>query len=290
MSRLIIAAATILLLASCGTDPELSDADYVLELVAESEYAGMDPLTSRGGGGKVGSPQPEGWYREKTGEGDREITLWNDPSTGVCTLTVQRTLQGTLNIDVIHDGEWNPGEKSISDIRTRHMILERSGGSTDPHGGWQVRAITVGEHALASGAPASQEVEVESMRLYRNGEQIWYADDREAFFDVNTALPEVQEGDLLRLEAELSHLNPVEDPPFLAYVHGPCPVWQRHPMNDDGLYGDRVAGDGIHSYEWYAENVERNHFVAADVLDMDTMDDQTEENYDSSAWGIHFSK
>jgi len=286
------AAAFLVLmgLAACATDPELSDRDRIIDLVAGSGFSEMDPLTSRGGGSDKGMEAPEGWYREKTAESDPEVTFWNDPSAGVCTLTVQRTLEGRLNIDVVHDGEWNPGQKDIDDIRTRHMIVERTGDASDPHGGWTVSAISAGEHCLSQSASVQQEVFVTSMRLYVDDELAWETDDPLAFYDVDTELPEVEEGELIRVEAEFLHENPAYEPPFLAYVHGPCPVWQRHPLSDDGLYGDRVAGDGVYSYEWYAENVTRRSFVAVDVIDSDTMSDQVEDDYDSSAWGIHFAR
>lgn len=285
-----ILAAAAMVTAGCSTDPEVSDEDHIRDLVSKSGYVGMDPLTAQGEGSTKATAAPEGWYREKTGEGDWEVTFWNDPATGVCTLTVQRTLQGELNIDVVHDGQWNPGTKPIADVRTRHLVVERTGESSAPRGGWTLQAISAGEHALSAGASADQEVQVAAMSVYVDGAKVWETADTETFFDVDTELPDVDEGDLVRVEAELTHLNPQLEPPYFVYVHGPCPTWQRHPLNDDGLYGDRTAGDGVYSYEWYAENVERRHFLAVDVLDADTMEDQTEDDYDSAAWGIHFAR
>jgi hypothetical protein len=287
---MLTVTAAVLVLVACGTDPEVSDRDRILGLLAENGFSEMDPLTSQGGGAGKQVEAPEGWFREKTGEGALEVTFWNDPSSGVCTLTVQRTLQGRLNIDVVHDGEWDPGSKPIDGVRTRHMLVERTGDASDPHGGWTLRAISVGEHGLAQGASVPQEVFVAAMRVYIDGELVWQTDDPTELYDVQTGLPEVEEGDLIRVEAEMLHENPIEDPPFFAFVHGPCPVWQRHPLSDAGLYGDRVAGDGVYSYEWYGEEVSHRSFVAVDVIDADTMEDQIEDDYDSAAWGIHFAK
>ncbi len=286
----IVTTAAILALASCAAGPELSDSEHIENLIAGSAFSEMDPLTSRGGEGERSLEAPEGWFRQKTAESEPELTLWNDPAAGVCTLTVQRTLEGVLNIDVVHDGQWEPGQKTIDDIRTRHIIVERTGEEADPHGGWTLRAISVGEHCLSQEAAADQEVFVSAFRIYVEGELAWQADDPWAFYDVEGGLPQVEESDLLRVEAEFLHENPLYDPPLLAFVHGPCPVWPRHPLNDEGLYGDRNAGDGTYSYEWYAEDVRDRSFVAVDVLDAETMNDQTEDDYDSSAWGIRLAK
>ena len=70
-------------------------------------------------------------------------------------------------------------------------------------------------------------------------------------------------------------------------MHGPCPLWPRHILYDDGNYGDQTAGDGVYSYEWYAEDTIDGHWgISADVIDADTFADQTEDDYDSHAWGM----
>jgi hypothetical protein len=287
MRNLLIASIILILVAAgCVEDPQLTDQDYIRELLEQSSLVDPDALDGKGedqDGRSVESP--EAWWREITAEGPLQIVLENDPSVGVCTVTVCRSLLGDFNIDIVHDGVLDPGIKSIHDVATRRVIVMKlEAGGSGPHGGWVLTHITPVEFSLASGY--EQEVFVQSMRLYEGEELIWECTDPTTFYDVETELPGLEEGTLVRAEAELLHNSPQYDPEFFVYVHGPCPVWPRHQMFDNGSYGDRVAGDGTYSYEWYVEDTpERWHF-AIDVIDADTMEDQLEQDYDSGAWGI----
>ncbi len=292
MRKLTVAATllAVLFAAGCVQDPgdtELTDEESIRLVLAESGMARMEPLDGRGedDGGKWW-PGPERWWRELTAEGQLEVILENDPATGVCTVTVVRTLQGVLNIDVVHDGVLDPGVKQILDTRTRRAVLERQGETTDPRRGWVLTHLTPAEYALSPGAPVDQEVLVQSMSLYEGDQLVWECDSRETFYPVDGGLPVLVPGEQVRLEAEVIHTNPQYEPDMYVYAHGPCPTWPRHFMNDDGLYGDRVAGDGVYSYEWYVEGSSEWWYVAVDVIDADTMMDQEEEDYDSGAWGI----
>ena len=287
MRNLLIASIVLLLVAGgCVEEPQLTDQDYIRELLEQSSLVDPDALDSKGEEEDARSVEsPEAWWREITAVGPLQIVLENDPSVGVCTVTVCRSLLADLNIDVVHDGVLDPGIKSIHDVASRRAIVRKlEQGGSGPHGGWILTHITPVEFSLASGY--EQEVFVQSMRLYEGEDLIWECNDPAAFYDVDTELPELEEGALVRAEAELLHTSPQYDPEFFVYVHGPCPVWPRHRMFDNGCYGDRVADDGTYSYEWYVEDTtERWHF-AVDVIDADTMEDQHEQDYDSGAWGI----
>lgn len=286
-SIIVMTAGVLVLLAGCVQEPseEISDAGNIESLIENSVYAAMSPLEGQGeSGGGTDAFFPEHWWRSLNSEVAMEFILENDPAAGICTVTVTRALEASLNIDVTHDGILNPGIKPISDIRTRRLIVERTGEGTAPHGGWELTHITPAVFSLNSGR--EQEVFPQSMRIYAGDELIWECDSPDTFYSIVDGLPVLEPGTLVRVEAEFLHTNPVYQPPFYAYVHGPCPVWPRHWMNDEGLWGDRVAGDGTLSYEWYVEESSEHWFVAVDVLDADTMLDQEEDDYDSGAWGI----
>jgi hypothetical protein len=287
MKKLLAAAAvTGLLVGGCVQEPELTDEDYIYGLLSSSSTVSMSPLDGRGEQGGRDAGLPEAWWRELTGEGSFSVFLENDPSAGVCTVTVAQNLDAVLNIDVVHDGVLDPGQKTIADFRTRRVIVERTGETSGPHGGWELVSITPATYGLRD--QSYQEVFISSMRLYLDDELIWECTDPDRFYLVEEEIPTVSEGDFLRLEAEAVHLNPLYTPEFYVYVHGPCPTWPRHLMYDNGLYGDRLADDGVYTYEWYAEDTQYNHRwgIAADVIDADTFRDQTEEDYDSGAWGM----
>lgn len=288
--KLIVSAAVItafVLTSSCVEDPEttLSDQENILQLIAQSGAMDMGGMDGQGPSGQDRDiAWPEYWWRTRDSEGAWDLVCGNDPATGICTVTVNRSLDGTLNIDVVHDGILDPGTKPFTHLRQRQVIVERTGESSAPYGGWVLTHITPALHSLEQGEV--QEVFVSSMKVCSGDDVIWECNDPGTFYPVDGGLPVLQPGSLVRLEAEVVHTAPVFEPPLLVYAHGPCPVWPRHWMNDDGLYGDRTAGDGVFSYEWYAEETSEHWYVAVDVIDADTMLDQVEDDYDAGGWSI----
>lgn len=290
MKKQIVIAGGILLAAGCAQSPELTDEDWITDLVGSSSIAETANLDGTGdpSGGKSAKEAglPEVWYRQLVNEPSREIILENDPSAGVCTVTVIHQLEAEFIIDTVHDGIFDPGVKPIEDVRYIRLIVEKNG-NEDHHGGWSIVSATPAEHMLASG---DQDVFVTSMRIFKNDELIWECTDPGVFYDVNEALPVLDEGDLVMMEATASHLDPMYEPPLYFFAHGPLSGHSRHLMYDNGLYGDRVSGDGIFSYEWYVEYTGKHQRIAVDVIDADTFADQTEDDYDAGAWGIRFLK
>ncbi len=295
MNKLLGAAVAMLVLVlagGCVQEPsgELSDSENIQNLISTNDYVTMSPLEGQGESGGDGKDDefPEHWWRELNNEGAFEFIVENDPAAGICTVTVIRNLNADFNIDLTHDGIINPGIKPISDIRTRRLIVERTGDNTAPHGGWELTHITPAEYSLNSGIP--QEVFIQSMRIYEGDELTWECESPDTFYSIEDGLPVLEDGTLVRLEVEVLHTNPQYEPAYYVYAHGPCPVWPRHWMNDAGLWGDRVADDGVYSYEWYIEGSSEHWFIAADIIDADTMLDEEEDDYDSGAWGIRALK
>lgn len=288
MKKAILAASAALAvaLAGCGQDPEPTDEDYIIALVGASPYTQDGSLNGQGGSGQDDVGLPEAWWRELTGVGQPTVLFENDPVTGVCTLTVQRPLIAELNIDVVWDGQLAPGTKDIEAVRTRRVVVVKTGDTSAPYGGWAVSAVTPAEFTLSSGI--EQEVFVQSMALYAEDSLVWECDSPDEFFQIPGGLPSVEFGSLCRLEVTVLHSNPVETPPYFVYVHGPLPTWQRHLMYDNGTMGDLVADDGVYTYEWYAEDTIEPRVIAADVIDADTFADQTEQDYDSGAWSMPY--
>jgi hypothetical protein len=290
MRKMILFAGVLTLsLAGCGQDPEPTDEEYILQVLANSPLAQSGNLDGTGGSGTAKDVAlPEGWYRQLTGLGQLDLVFENDPATGICTVTVQRPLLADMYIDVVWDGEWTPGTKTINAMRIRRAVLEKVEDSSLPYGGWTLAAITPAEFANSSGSTAAQEVYITGMSLYSGDSLLWACASPDSFYDVETSLPTIEMGSMYRLEVEVTHDNPVEMPPYFVYGHGPMPDWQRHLLYDDGTMGDLVAGDGVYSYEWYAEDTIDPRVIAADVIDADVMADQTEQDYDSGAWTIPF--
>ncbi len=174
--------------------------------------------------------------------------------------------------------------KPINDLASRRLIVEKRGDKSGPHGGWEFTYITPVKFSLNSGI--TQEVFIQSMKIYQGDELAWECYFPDTFYCVEDELPVLEPGILVRLEVEVLHTNPQYEPAYYVYAHGPCPIWPCHWMNDTGLWGDRIADDGICNYEWYIEGYSEHWFINADIIDADTMLDQEEDDYDSGAWGI----
>lgn len=291
--RMLIAVSSsvLILIASCAQDPQITDEDHIYQLLASSDLVKMGALEGQGedmdGKDSTGVDLPEIWWRELANEGNFQIVITGTPEAGICTVTVTHNLYADFYIDVIHDQVIDPGVKTIEVLRMRRVIVERTGNpSSTPHGGWTIQSITPAEFSLLNSG--KQEVFIESMKLYRGEELLLDCTSPDQFFDIED-LPALSEGELVKLEVTVLHTNPLYEPPYFVYVHGPCPTWPRHLMYDDGNFGDTTAGDGIYTYEWYTEDsfiYYHKWRIAADIIDSDTMADQVEEDYDSGAWCI----
>lgn len=288
MRRQTVAVLVLILAAGCTQSPELTDQDWITELVSGSEIAQTsnlngtgDPVDSKSGG-EV--DVPEYWFRQITSEPAPEIILENDPAAGVCTVTVIHQVLAELVIDTVHDGVYQPGSKEIEDTRFLRLVVVKDE-NEDINGGWRIASVTPAEHILTG---EGQDVFISSMSIYKDDQLIWECTDPGDFYDVNTGLPQLLEGDLVRMEVTVNHLDPEYDPAYFVIAHGPLSVHNRHLMFDNGLFGDLTAGDGIYSYQWYVEYTGLHQRIAADVIDADTFADQTEDDYDAGAWGIRF--
>lgn len=283
------ALGTALMMAlfwGCAQSPEVTDEDWISCLLASSDLVRGYGLDGTGDSDRGAVGFPEVWYRELLSEPVRQVILENDPAAGVCTVTVIHSIDAQLVIDTVHDGVFEPGFKPISDIRFVRAALERDV-NAEGYGGWEIVSVTPAEHMLDSG---EQEVFISSMSIFIRDELIWECTDTGQFYDVQSELPDLQEGDLARMEVTVNHLNPSYDPPFFVIAHGPLSGHPRHMMYDNGLYGDEAAGDGVYTYEWYVEYTSEYRRIAADVIDADTFADQTEDDYDAGAWGIAFNR
>lgn len=288
MKKTVLAIlGSLVVLAGCGKDPVQTDEENIQDLIIASPEASFGNLNGQeGSSGSRDVEIPQCWYRQLTAISQYSVVFENDPAVGVCTLTVDLPLVAVLNIDVVHDDTLLFGQKDIDVVRTRRLVVEKTGDASSPYGGWVLTHVSPVEFMMA--ASDTQEVFVSAMRLYLEDSLVFECTDPGTFYDVETDLPTISEGDLVRLEAEVTHSAPSYTPPLFVYAHGPLPTWPRHVMNDDGELGDQSAGDGIYTYEWLAEYSNEHPVFAVDVIDADTFADQEEEDYDSGAWTMPY--
>lgn len=120
--------------------------------------------------------------------------------------------------------------------------------------------------------------------LFPGDEEIWSSTYPGTLYDVTTGFPELNEGEFVRMEAAVEHLNLQYEPPYFVIAHGPLSGHSRHPVFDNGLSGDN---HGIFSDEWYVEYSCQRQRVAVDVINADTFE-AAEEDCDAGARGNPF--
>jgi hypothetical protein len=58
-------------------------------------------------------------------------------------------------------------------------------------------------------------------------------------------------------------------------------------MYDDGTHGDATPGDGTFTATWTVRDRGRHH-IAVDVLNSRCLQNETDDDYNSTTWGIPF--
>jgi hypothetical protein len=98
------------------------------------------------------------------------------------------------------------------------------------------------------------------------------------------------------VEAKVTNTDTGFDPPTFVFLHVPtsdalCPgprERRRLRMFDNGMNGDAVAGDGTFTAIWNVRDVGL-HYAAVDVINARTLQNETEDDYNSTTWGIPYA-
>ncbi|MDD5491546.1 MAG: hypothetical protein PHV60_02560 [bacterium] len=222
---------------------------------------------------------PQGWFRKKKGSPHRNITI--EQVGNFATATISTNWTGSLYVDRTNDGKRNPGSKPISDRGVKKAYFENI------YGVWTLKKVSCVDHTLAD--PAKQTVDIEKVEARASG-QTYTITDPENLMDLSTGLPTFAPGTQVTVVATVNNTLTNWSPPMFVYLHHGM-RWARHRqlMFDDGTNGDEVANDNKYTGVYTVGSGDQTYRSAViDVLDSGCLQNETNDDYNSTAWRIPY--
>ncbi|MFH1784536.1 MAG: choice-of-anchor X domain-containing protein [bacterium] len=227
---------------------------------------------------------PVGWGRRREGFPEREISISISGDTAY--VTVQKQVEGKLYIDRTDDGIKNPGSKPIDDTVTKKAYLEKV------FGHWQLQELSCADVALTESVNQTVSItQVELRGTNPDGSAEYYIDDPLNLMDLNTEFPYFSKGTEVTVIATVDNTLDDWNPPVFVFLHyGKFRHNHRRvQMFDDATHGDEVADDGKYTNSWTIQSNARIYrHLTVDVLDSGTMQNESNDDYNSGAWRIPY--
>jgi hypothetical protein len=244
---------------------------------------------------------PIHWGRRRV-PSDRPPTLSIEfvqpPDSGRALVRITVRFDGWLFVDRTDDGLRNPGKKPLRDQATRLAMFRKvwfhaDSASADSFYGWRLVALSPAEFTLTQ--RSRQTVTIHSVTLMSPRGKTTVTDPAALFGmrDGVNPLPAFRFGETVKVEARVTNSDTGYRPSEFVYLH--VPINQRLSpgpfdrvrmrMSDDGTNGDASAGDGVYTAQWSVQDVGRHH-LAVDVLNARSLQNETEDDYNSTTWGI----
>jgi hypothetical protein len=295
-----LGAAAVVGLAACGdatgpgnASPE--DRDQVLAILDESGWFkddfGADGATldasltaalnlSRSGIQDTVDPVRR-WGRRRGRPVEREVTV--NVANDTARVTAVVTFDGTLVLDRTDDAQANPTEKPLQEQGVHHAVLVRRADADNAGRQWQLVQLSPWEWRMTD--EAKRTVAITSVEIVVNGESRIMVEDPGELFDVNTRVPRLQVGDVVRVIATVDNTTGHDNSPqtfvFLHVFHASPDgrAWIRIPMipNDEGQF----------VREWTVRHDGRER-IAVDAMDSQTFNTDTDDDYRANGWGIPY--
>jgi len=230
----------------------------------------------------------------------RTVDFLMPPDSGRVLVKINVKYDGWFFVDRTDDGVRNPGKKLLQDKKTRYALFKKiwfheDGASTDSVFGWRLIALSPGEFTMID--PARQSVHISKVELTGEHSHVTITDPAALLPLGRTPnlLPFFRSGETVKVEASVTNTDTGFDPATYVFLHVPIAdqafpnprQWQRLLMLDDGTHGDATAGDGVFTAMWTVSNVGRHH-VAVDVLNARILQNETDDDYNSTAWGVPY--
>ncbi|HYR53003.1 MAG TPA: choice-of-anchor X domain-containing protein [Candidatus Dormibacteraeota bacterium] len=232
----------------------------------------------------------------------RTVTFLTPPDSNQALVRVNVKFDGWFFVDLTDDGIRNPGKKPLRDQKTRYALFKKiwfhpDSTSDDSLFGWRLLAVSPVEFTMID--PSKQTVAIHSVTMTGEQSHITITDPATLLsLRKNAAglLPLFREGETVKVEAAITNTDAGYIPPTFAYLHAPIAEhafpgphdWIRILMFDDGTHGDVTAGDGTYTAEWTVGNF-RSHHIAVDVLNSRCLQNQTNDDYNSTTWAIPYA-
>ena len=229
------------------------------------------------------------------------VDFLEPPDSTHALVKVNVKFDGFFFVDLTDDGVRNPGKKPLKDQKTRYALFKKiwfhpDSTSDDSLFGWRLVAVSPAEFSMID--PARQTVAIHSVTFTGASTHITITDPAQLLSLGRTPalLPLFQQGETIKVEAAVTNTDHGYAPPTFVYLHAPVaehsmPLardWQRIFMYDDGTHGDVTAGDGVYSTDWTVRGFRRHH-IAVDVLNSRCLQNETNDDYNSTTWAIPYA-
>lgn len=231
----------------------------------------------------------------------RTITFLTPPGSDSALVKINVKYDGLLFVDLTDDGIRNPGKKPLQDQKTRYALFKKiwfhpDSASTDSIFGWRLAALSPSEFTMID--PARQSVQIHSVELTGEHTHLTITDPSALLSLGRTPnlLPLFRARETVTVEASVTNTDHGYQPPTFVYLHVPISDhafpgprdWERILMFDDGTHGDAAAGDGVYTAMWTVRDVGRHH-IGIDVLNSRCLQNETENDYNSTTWGVPYA-
>jgi len=231
----------------------------------------------------------------------RTVTFLTPPDSNKALVKVNVKFDGWFLVDLTDDGILNPGKKPLRDQKTRYALFRKiwfhpDSTSDDSIFGWRLIAVSPIEFTMID--PSRQTVALHSVTL--TGEQTHVTiTDPATLLSLHRGtglLPLFREGETVKVEAAVTNTDHGYAPPTFVFLHAPLAEhafpgardWIRILMYDDGTHGDVTAGDGTFTAAWVVPRFWLHH-IAVDVLNSRCLQNETNDDYNSTTWAVPYA-
>ncbi|MGQ9560256.1 MAG: choice-of-anchor X domain-containing protein [Candidatus Oleimicrobiaceae bacterium] len=216
-----------------------------------------------------------------------------EPDT-IAIATITKTFTGTFVVAAKDTDSTTPEaykvyEKPVRTTVVRKALLRRVAYTDNPRRNWCLVAVTMSE-----GVSDQTTINVASLRVEASGQEpLVITDPLEYWRDRHQGLPVFAQGDTVKVYVALTNSNHYPpEPGTTVLVHfGVDRWWQRgrRPLNDNGVYPDMAAGDGVFSGSWVVGHGHGLRHLVIDAIDNGTIYDDRAP-YNAVCWGMVYGR
>ena len=175
-------------------------------------------------------------------------------------------------------------EKDMENSIVRKAKFRRIDFSNNPLNNWRLVEVSMSEGTSDPSTITFDEISIESPLM----DPIVITSPLDHFLNRREEIPTFAPGDTVKVYATLHNTNNYPpEPGTTLLLHFGVDRWMRRarrPFNDEGIYPDRIAGDGVFSGYWVAQRRPGIYHAVVDAIDNGTIHDDVAP-YDSYGWG-----
>jgi len=218
-----------------------------------------------------------------------EIDVEFSAQSDTAWVTVVRSFDGNFMI-IARDTTTSPPvahlyKKPMGNTITRKAMFVKVADTANPRRNWKLRGLTMSECYSDTCT-----ITIHQVRIVTPDTELVVTAPLD-YFMPKEEIPTVSPGDTVKVFLTLS--NTEENPPepgetvLLRYRTDHRCRRARRTFNDEGIYPDEVAGDGIYSGFWVVHQHRGIYHAYFDVIDNGTIYDDTLP-YNSAVWGTPY--